>query len=242
MRTMKDAWFIMRSDLRGDKLRLLGTILVTVIFVGYLGGMTVLTTDVLIVDHHPSMVADFLFLSLMPLLGISFSRRALKYLSENSYTRMLVYLRSLPIPSSVILARRKLQTVVSFTINGTLLFGIVYLMGDNYRTQLNVPSYIAFALTWIGMGLIVAGLYISIEYLFNGRAYLWLTVLIVLVSMGISILIMLGGGNLFLFTVAYSKEWGLLSPMMWGSLLLGTVSVQVFSMWTIHRLKSRDLV
>lgn len=50
------------------------------------------------------------------------------------------------------------------------------------------------------------------------------------------------GGNLLLYTLACSKEWGLLSPLMWGTLIAGTVSVQLFSRWTIHRLKSRDLV
>jgi hypothetical protein len=52
----------------------------------------------------------------------------------------------------------------------------------------------------------------------------------------------MAGGNLLIASVDISKEWGLLSPLMWGSLLLGTVSVQLFSKWTIHRLKSRDLV
>ncbi len=105
-----------------------------------------------------------------------------------------------------------------------------------------LPAFIAFAITWIGVGLIVSGLYIFIEYLFSGKAYLGLTVLIVVISWGISFLVLLGGGNLFLYSISVSKEWGLLSPIMWGTLLLGTISVQLFSKWTIHRLKSRDLV
>ncbi|WP_313639481.1 hypothetical protein MHH52_02645 [Paenibacillus sp. FSL K6-0276] len=242
MRTLKDSWFIMRSDFRGDKLKILWTFLITVIFMCYLGGMTSLVTNDVLGNQDRTMIADFLLLSLMPLIGFSFSRRSMKYWSEDSYTRMLAYLRSLPIPINVILTRRKFQAVVSFALNGLLFFGIVYLLGENFRKELAVPSYIAFAITWIGVGLIVSGVYIFIEYLCSGKAYLCLTVLIVVLSWGISFLVTLGGGNLFLYSISSSKEWGLLSPIMWGSLLLGTISVQLFSKWTIHRLKSRDLV
>ncbi|CAH1056430.1 hypothetical protein [Paenibacillus pseudetheri] len=242
MRTIRDSWFIIRSDFRGDKLKVLGTFVTTIIFVGYLAGMTSLVTNDVLADQDRTMIADFLFLSFIPLLGFSFSRRSMKYWSEDSYTRMLAYLRSLPIPITVVLTRRKFQAIGSFALNGTLFFGIVYLLGENFRKELALPSFIAFAITWIGVGLIVSGLYIFIEYLFSGKAYLALTVLIVVVSWGISFLVLLGGGNLFLYSISISKEWGLLSPIMWGSLLLGTISVQLFSKWTIHRLKSRNLV
>ncbi|MNP80839.1 hypothetical protein D3C76_1790420 [compost metagenome] len=66
--------------------------------------------------------------------------------------------------------------------------------------------------------------------------------IIMLLSLGGAVLIKLAGGNLFLYTIKCSQQWGLLSPLMWGALLFGTVSVQLFSKWTIHRLKSRDLV
>ncbi|WHY19938.1 hypothetical protein QNH28_02615 [Paenibacillus sp. G2S3] len=242
MRTIKDSWFIICSDFRGDKLKVFGTLITTIIFMGYLAGMTSLVTNDVLGDQDRTMIADFLLLSLMPLIGCSFSRRSMKYWSEDSYTRMLVYLRSLPIPITVVLTRRKFQAIGSFALNGVLYFGIVYLLGENFRKELTLPSYIAFALTWIGVGLIVSGLYIFIEYLFSGKAYLALTALIVVVSWGIAFLVLLGGGNLFMYSISLSKEWGLLSPIMWGSLLLGTISVQLFSKWTIHRLKSRNLV
>ena len=233
---------MLRSDFRGDKLKILGTLVITVIFMCYLGGLTSLVANDVLGEQDRTMVTDFLFLSFIPLLGFTFSHRSMKYWSEDSYTKMLVYLRTLPIPAAVILSRRKLQGVGSFILNGTLFFGIVYLLGENFRTELAVPSYIAFAITWLGFGFMVSGLYIFIEYLFSGKAYLWLTLLIVVLSWGISFLVTLGGGNLFLYSISYSKEWGLLSPIMWGSLLLGTISVQLFSKWTIHRLKSRNLV
>lgn len=242
MRTLKDAWFIIRSDFRGDKLRVLGTLVTAIIFIGYLSGMTSLVANDVLGGQDQTMVTDFLFLSFIPLLGFTFTRRSMKYWSEDSYTRMLAYLRSLPIPLTVVLTRRKFQAIGSFTLNGVLFFGIVYMLSENFRKELAIPAFIAFALTWIGIGFIVSGLYIFIEYLFSGKVYLGLTVVIVMVSWGISFLVMLGGGNLFLYSISCSKEWGLLSPIMWGTLLLGTISVQLFSKWTIHQLKRRDLV
>jgi hypothetical protein len=242
MRTIRDSWFIICSDFRGDKLKVLGTFVTTIIFMGYLAVMMSLVTNDVLANQDRTMLADFLLLSLMPLIGVSFSRRSMKYWSEDSYTRMLAYLRALPIPVTVVLTRRKFQAIGSFTVNGVLFFGIVYILGENYRKGMTLPAFIAFAMTWIGVGLIVSGLYIFIEYLFSGKVYLGLTVLIVVASWAISFLVMLGGGNLFLYSISLSKEWGLLSPIMWGTLLLGTISVQLFSKWTIHRLKSRDLV
>ena len=242
MRTLRDSWFMIRSDFRGDKLRILWISIGTILFMGYLGGMTSLILNDALHTQDRMVVADFMLISLIPLLGFTVSRRTMKYFSEDSYTKMLAYMQSLPIDSKVILCKRKIQAVFTLCVNGMLFFGIVYISSEDLRAELNIPSYIGFALTWIGYGLIATGLYIFIEYLVNGKAYLLITVLIVAFSMGISVLVMLAGGNLFFYSISCSKEWGLLSPIMWGTLLLGTISVQLFSKWTIHRLKSRNLV
>jgi hypothetical protein len=85
-------------------------------------------------------------------------------------------------------------------------------------------------------------MYIFAEFMVSGKAYFWSMIIFMVLSMGAALLVSMAGGNLLIASVDISKEWGLLSPLMWGSLLLGTVSVQLFSKWTIHRLKSRDLV
>lgn len=242
MGTLRDSWFMIRSDFRGDKLRILWGIIGTILFTGYLGvTASLILNDVF--DTQDKMVAtDLMLMSLIPLLGFTFSRRAVKYWGEDSYTRMLAYMQSLPIDSKVILCKRKIQAVFTLCVNGMLFFGIIYISSENLRTELNIVPYLVLALTWIGYGLIVSGLYIFIEYLVNGKAYLLITVLIVVFSMGISVLVALAGGNLFFHTLNSSKEWGLLSPIMWGTLLLGAISIQLFSKWTIHRLKSRNLI
>ncbi|AIQ15722.1 hypothetical protein H70357_02685 [Paenibacillus sp. FSL H7-0357] len=242
MTIFRDAWVLVRADFRGDKLNIVRVLLFSIIFMGYMAAMTGMVTEDALSGSDGRLMSDFLLISMIPMLGFTFSRRTMKYLSEDSYTRMLAYMRSLPVPAAVILCKRKLDAMFSFCLNGVLFFGLMYAISDNIRSQLSGTSYVAFAFTWIGYGLMMTGIYIVVEFLVSGKAYFWITLTLMLLSFGVALLIQWGDGNLFLYSVSCSKEWGLLSPLMWGTLLLGTVSVQLFSKLTIHRLKSRDLV
>lgn len=242
MTNLKHAWFMVRADLRGDKLHLLKVLVFSILFMGYLGTMTATFTEDALGTGAGRGLSDFLMISFIPFLGFALSRRTLKYLSEDSYTRMLAYMRSLPVPAAVILSKRKLSAVLAFCLNGVLFFGLIYAISANIRTELTGISYLVFAITWIGFGLMMTGIYIFVEFLVSGKAYFWITALLMLLSLGVALLIYWADGNLLLYSISCSKEWGLLSPLMWGTLLLGTASLQLFTKWTIHRLKSRDLV
>ncbi|KWX72857.1 hypothetical protein [Paenibacillus jilunlii] len=242
MTTIKDAWVIVRGDFRADKLKLLRVLIFAILFTGYMSIFSEMIIGDVLESGDGKVLADFLLLSMTPMLGFTFSRRTMKYLSEDSYTRMLAYMRSLPVPAAVVLCKRKLHTVFSFTLNGVLYFGLIYAISGQIRSELSVPAYLAFALTWVGFALMMTGLYIFIELMVSGKTYCWLLLLIMLLSLGMALLVWEAGGNLFLYSIRYAKEWGFASPLMWATLLLGTVSVQLFSKWTIYRLKSRDLV
>ncbi|MFE4713784.1 MULTISPECIES: hypothetical protein [unclassified Paenibacillus] len=138
--------------------------------------------------------------------------------------------------------KRKIQSFLSFGMNGILFFGLIYAFGEHVQANLNWIEYLSFAFTWIGYGLMIAGLYIYIEFLFSGKAYGWLTLLIMGLSLATAAIIRISGGNVFIFTIESSKEWGLLSPVMWGMLLVGLAALQVISKWTIHRLKRRNFI
>lgn len=242
MQTLKDSWFMIRGDYRGDKMGILLKLLFSIVFMGYLGGLTGMVINDSIGNHERMAIADYLLLALPPALGFTYSRQhAAKYWSGDTYTKMLAYLSSLPIPPSVILCKRKLQSLASFGLNGVLFFGLVYAICNHLRDDLSLLGYLVFALTWTGFGLLLTGLYIFIEFSCSGRTYFWFIMLMLLLAFGAAMLVKFSGGNLLLYSISCSKEWGLLSPLMWGTLLAGTVSVQLFSKWTIHRLKSRDL-
>lgn len=76
------------------------------------------------------------------------------------------------------------------------------------RKELPFTDYLAFTLTWIGLGLIVSGLYIFIELLASGKAYFIYVMLFTFIYIGTAVLTWLAGGNLILYTVSCSKEWG----------------------------------
>ncbi|AIQ44880.1 hypothetical protein R70723_02400 [Paenibacillus sp. FSL R7-0273] len=242
MTNLKQALIIVRSDFNGDRLKLLWMLLWALLFMGYMGGLSSMIIQDTLDNGDGKILADIMFMTVIPMLGFTFSKRTMKYLTEDSYTRMLAYMRTLPIPTAVILCKRKLHAVSSIGLNGLVFFGLIYAISSNMRQELPFINYLAFTLTWIGLGLIVAGLYIFIELLASGKAYFIYVMLFTFIYIGAAVLTWLAGGNLILYTVSYSKEWGLLSPLMWGTLVLGTLSVQLFSAWTIHRLKSRDLV
>ncbi|ASA25477.1 hypothetical protein [Paenibacillus donghaensis] len=242
MRTVKDAWMMVQSEYRGNKLKLVWASLFSIFYMGYIAFFVGIMMNEIVQSNEGHMAVDIMLLSITPLMGFVLNRSAFKYWSEDSYTRMLVYFKSLPIPATVILCKRKIMSVIAFSINGTLCFGLIYAFSKNMRAEMDLGDYIAFTITWIGYGLIVTGLYITFELLFSGKIYLVLTLAVLIVAFGVAFLVQMGGGNLFLYTILCSQEWGLLSPLMWGTLLVGMASVQVFSKWTIHRLKSRDLL
>jgi hypothetical protein len=243
MTTLKHALVIARSDFRGDRLNLVWILLWSILFMGgYMGMLTGSMLDGVLGDGETKTIADVMMFTFVPMLGFTFSKRTMRYLSEDTYTRILAYMRSLPVPITVVMCKRKLQSVSSFALNGVMFFGLIYAVSPHMRQELPFTDYLAFALTWIGYGLAVSGLYIFIELLFSGKLYCLYIFLFMGLIIGLAVLIGLAGGNLFLYSVTVSQKWGLLSPLMWSTLLLGTVSVQLFSKWTIHRLKSRDLV
>ncbi|MEK4045330.1 hypothetical protein NSU18_16905 [Paenibacillus sp. FSL H8-0048] len=242
MTTFKQAWVIVRSEFHGDRWKLLWALLFSLLFMGYFAALSGMVIDDTLTGHDKQLLSDVLMVTMMLMLTITFSRRTMKYISEDSYTRMLAYMRALPVPVAAVLCKRKLDTLFAVVMNGTLYFSLIYLFSPGIRAELPPASYLAFAFTWIAYSLIVAGIYIIIEFSVSGVMYFWIISSVMLLALGVSGLVYLAGGNILLATVAVSKEWGLLSPLMWGTLVLGVLSVQLFSKWTIHRLKSRDLV
>lgn len=242
MTTLKQAWVIVRSEFHGDRWKLLWALLFSLLFMGYFAALSGMIIDDTLTGHDKQFFSDILMVTMMLMLSVSFSRRTMKYISEDSYTRMLAYMRAMPVPTAVILCKRKLNTLFAIVMNSLLYFGLIYILSPGIRAELPPAAYLAFALTWIGYSLIVAGMYIIIEFSVSGVMYFWLISAIMLLALAVSGLVYLVGGNLLLATVAVSKEWGLLSPLLWGALVLGVLSLQLFSRWTIHRLKSRDLV
>ncbi len=236
---LHNAMKIVKKDFASDKLQIVWTML----FMVYMGFATSVIIDNQFehLDEYVNPFTDFILVFYAPLLGFLFSRRSFRYLNEDSYTRMLYFYRSIPVPASAIFVSRIMNSLIAFAINGIVLFGLIYAIGNHIRVAMDIPSYIAFILTWIGIGFLITGPYIYWEHMCSGKRYFGNSILVMVLTSGTAVILSLLGYSIFDFVVRASIQWGLLSPVMWGSLIVGLASMLLLSKLTYIRQQTRDL-
>ncbi|MCJ8011849.1 hypothetical protein MUG84_08855 [Paenibacillus sp. KQZ6P-2] len=239
MSNTKRAWSMILKDLKGEKKYFVWTF-VYAAYMAFTLGMAV--KGQLEDRSYASPVIDGLFLLLIPMLGFYFCRRSFKYLSEDSYTRMLAYFRALPISDHVVIAYRLMQIFLGFMVNGIVFFGLMYWIAEPMRNEMSLSGYLALALTWIGYGMMMSGPYMYFEFSNHGKAYLRSTLSLFAAAVVAAAGIKICGGNLLLYTIELATRWSLLSPIMWTALVAAAVSLAIFSKITLRKLRSRDLV
>lgn len=239
LKVWKDAWVIFKKDLYTDRLFLIWN----AIFMIYGGGMfsfMLYSVDKADTILHP--MADFLMLMMMPMVGFFFSRRSFSYLKEDSYTQMLWYYRTLPIPVKTVMKSRYIQLVITTIFNGIILFSTIFFVFMLENTDMSLIQFISFALTWIGYALFINGFYIYLEFSKKGKMYFWLSMLLMLGMVLITVVIAVLQGNLVKYTMDLSMHYALLSPIMWGTLLVGVLLLYFAGLLTTRKLTNRDLI
>lgn len=238
MKEWKDAWIIFAKDLRLDRMYLVWNF-AFMIYTGIMLSILFQSREEVRTMMNP--MADFLLLILVPMVGFYFSRRSFNYIKEDSYTKMLLHYRTLPIPDTTIMKSRLIQLATAIPLNTLILFTTVYLMFVAMDIKMGLAQYLAFVLTWIGYVLAMNGLYIYFEFMKKGRTYLWMMVIqLAVVGIG-AFVISWFNGNLLEWTLGYSERYALLSPIMWGTLIVGAVILGVFCSITRRSLSKRDL-
>ncbi len=237
----KDAWVIFKRDIRLDRLYLIWN----VIFMVYLAvAISVFTDSSGKAGVFMNPMADFMLLTLLPVTGFYFSRRSFSYIKEDSYTRMLQYYRTLPIQLITILRGRFIQLFTAMLFNGIVFYPALYLFtgiaGDGPLGH--IDELLALALTWSGYALLINGIFIYFEFLSEGRRYFWIGSLVMLIAGAMAFLVHWLDGSMLAFTLEQSRRYSLLSPSMWGSLVLGGASLAIFSKITLSKLGRRDLI
>ncbi len=121
---------ITRQDFRNNPYVMLWTLL----FIMYLGfTMSFVVSMQLGESGALNPAADFVMLVLIPFLGFIYNRRTFKYLQEDSYTRMLAFLRILPIPVSAVIMSRIQQAVLAFIVNSVVFFILLFTISGTLR-------------------------------------------------------------------------------------------------------------
>lgn len=136
MMDMKQAWLITVREMTMER----WTIPMTILFSLYLGFTTSMVMAVQFNGEDVSLspVMDFLILFLLPFLGFLFNRRSFRYLQEDSYTTMLAYYRTLPIPSRIVVMSRMQQMFVAFGMNGLVYFCCLFVLAGDLRSNFSI--------------------------------------------------------------------------------------------------------
>lgn len=236
MDVWKQAWWLTRNELSKDKLQWLWSAMF-MIYSGSMSGIMLLGQEK---SSFINPIVDSFFMIIIPLQGYMFCRRNFRFFQEDSYTQMLAYYRRLPISNETVMWSRIQQSLIAFTYNGFFYYASIYLVRlQNEGFQWD--QYLAFALTCTGFGLLITGFYILGEFLNSGKKYMVISILFIPIMVGAALLIRMTDSYGLMIVVEASKSDGLLSPIMWVSILCGMLSVWLCSRLTLKKLVHRDL-
>ncbi|MBP2001654.1 hypothetical protein J2Z69_002699 [Paenibacillus shirakamiensis] len=235
MSTWRDGWFIFIKDLKSDRYHLI----YNVIFMLYLGGMTILALNWESQTTNP--ILDYYLLLIVPYLGFFFSRKSFRYLKNDSYTKMLYYYRMLPIPAIAIIKGRIISLIFASLFNSLIYFSVYFGVMYSKWGAMKIQVYLAFVFTCLGYCFLISGIYIYVEFLKKGTVYLWITIILNMAFILVAFVISHLGWNLTKY-VMQSSQQGLLSPIMWGSLVISSAALWGMCRITLRKLSTRDLI
>ncbi|GGA31907.1 hypothetical protein [Paenibacillus physcomitrellae] len=237
----RDSLFLFRREWRKDRRLLLWSLF----FMVYTGGcISLLVYSRQESDAVKSMnvLLDFLLLMMAPMTGFCFSRGHLHYFRDDSYTQKLYYLKTLPIRPNVIISARVVQLLVYILINSVLMYGTLYIATGGLDSSLRFADYIAFVLTWTGYSFAASAYYLYFEFLRSGKVYMWMSFVLMGLCALAAVVILLLDGGLVNYTIDMSGRYGLLSPLMWASLLIGAAILYLSGRHIAQKIETRDLV
>ncbi|MCQ4087355.1 hypothetical protein [Saccharibacillus sp. JS10] len=231
------AWLIVRRELKIDRYYLSASIL----FIGYMAFFGGLLIAAVKTEPSLSLAMDIIFWAITTMIGFYFSRRIMKYITEDSYTHMLAYYRSLPISPKVIALARCQQLILATVVNGVLLFGLMYAFHGSIREQFSVGAWISLAIFWAGFGLISNSIYIVLELLLRGKAYCWYSIAFMGIVVAIIVILHLSGFHIVEENVRATVYSEMALPITWIMLALGILSMIAAYRIIVQKLPRRNV-
>lgn len=208
-RPYREAWMLVKSDL----VRFKWGLLMTVAFSVYMATMSGLVLRELfrgdeVLTRAFKGVADFVFLFTIPNLGFFFSRRSMRYMKDDSYTKWMRKLRILPIDARTIVYSRTMQMCVALLINMSIVIVGHYLLSETLRS-LDWISILSYVFMLVAYAVAVNWLYISCELSMSGRLYMRYTFILLGVITVVSVLVGVADGSILqtVVDVARSYPW-----------------------------------
>ncbi|ERI09533.1 hypothetical protein [Aneurinibacillus aneurinilyticus] len=237
----KEAWALVRTDL----IRFKWGVVFTLLFSVYMSATSLLLTNHLLNENEEKLrflsgLLDFIYLVTLPNFGFFFSRRSMRYLQEDSYTKWMMKLRTLPITIHTIALSRIMLMTVAFALNMFIFILIQATFSTELRAELSPVSIAAYTLMLTALAIMINLIYIMMELSYNGRKYMKSIFITLGIITVISIFIALSGGSLVLTVIHVAKYYPWLSAI----LALGVIACALMLGITgaRNRIRKRDIV
>ena len=161
---------------RREWLGMSGTIAITL----YMGGFLSLSVDDLFSEEGTAPVfyglMDWIFLLLMPCLGIVMNRTIFTMWREDTYSKRLAVFRAYPIPASAIVGARFAQFLALASINTAIVMTMAFTLSPDLRNAVSGARWFEFAVLWACYSVIVNAVLALLELGASGKRYvqLWI--------------------------------------------------------------------
>ncbi|WP_322923537.1 hypothetical protein [Paenibacillus campi] len=238
MMDFKQGWLITKRELSVNRVMFIWCT-VMMIYMGVLVGFLYYLKDDQFLNYG---LLDLLMLVTAPLLSIDYSRRSFRLMKDDTYRQQMIYFRSLPVPFAAVLGSRLQMMGIMLLYNSMLFFGLIYMFGAHTIPGMTAGAYISFAITWIGLGLVISAIYVYLELTSSAKWYLFWSIISVMLMIGVAIAGMIFKWHLseLVMTLALTEQ--LVSPLMWSALALAIVTLWLVFRSIDRKAKVRDLV
>ncbi|WP_458120252.1 hypothetical protein [Paenibacillus sp. Z6-24] len=234
----KNGWVITRKEITQNRMMFVWATAFMLYMSLLVGGIYFVSVD----EVLDSGLIDFIMLISALMLGTDYSRRAFRMMQEDMYTEMLAYYRTLPIPFAAVLGSRLQQMLIMFIYNSLLFFTVIYVLGARHIPDMTLSGYLAFALSWAGIGLILLSIYIYWEFTTNYKQYRMYNLIVMAVIIIIGAIGSFSNRNISGQLLRQSLQSELVSPLPWILLAAGSAAVFIAFWMTDRKAKRRDLM
>lgn len=235
----KRAWLIAKYNLSQSKKGYLLSVLFNLYFSFFIGMALRRVLEQQPGEHEwgDYLMQDILMLTSVSVMGFVMSKEYRNYWNSDTITKKLAYMRSLPIRiEELVLGRFQTLFVCLFAFAPILYIPLYFVAG--FGSHLSIVHYVEWAITWLGIGASIGGMYVVTEMGWSGKHYFWFCMASMI---GIVLLGVMGaviGVSYVKATIELVEDYGVLIPAL--SLIAALLLTRLWMKLTERRLRTRD--
>ncbi|KHF38534.1 hypothetical protein [Halalkalibacter okhensis] len=197
------------------------------------------------VMYYNEIVLDIFFVAIVPSLAAIFMSGpylSFQTIKDDPFTKRMAFLRTLPIPVTVIALSKTLMMLITLLIMSTIFYGaMAFALPDSFFTYVTLPEFFVFILLWFGYSLALGGMNPYIEYGTSGKVlhllpFVWIALMFGLFFSFRHIV----GHSIVEWSLLLVKDFGWFSAIV--SIIIGVMGCFLWHKLLMRRLKKRDYV